>query len=85
VGPDLATLAAHYPLVLAAGTLPGGTGHADRRLPRPAVLALDLDGNLVRGILDVPLSLDELGELFDAVEAARAKPPGATAPPEMVP
>lgn len=82
VSGTVAGLAAEWPLVVATSVLPAAGGVPGRVLPRPLFLALDLDDGVVRGLLDVPLSLGELARIAAAVRAARGAEAEA-APPNV--
>jgi hypothetical protein len=63
----LGALAAEWPLLIATNELPTLPGLEGRTLDRPLFIALDLDDGVVRGLLDVPLTLEELGGLAQAM------------------
>jgi len=79
---SVAELAAQWPLVFSAGAIPDGPNQPLHVLPRPLYLALDVEGGLLTGVLDVPLSLDEmaamgnkLNAIVEARKAAKAAEP----------
>lgn len=69
---EVATVAAEWPLLLTSRVLPRSGGAPSAELPRPLLLAVDVEGGVVRGLVDLPLTPAQLREVVQAIEAARA-------------
>jgi hypothetical protein len=79
VRPEIAALSARYPLVLSSAVVPI-RGSPPRRLDPPLSLAVTLETGIVRGVVTVPLTIEEIARLVreveDARRAAKARLPG---------
>ena len=73
ITPKLAAVTSEWPLVVTTSEFPSALGGPeDGVLPRPFLLTLDVEGGVIKGLVDVPLTLPQLAKIGETFQAARA-------------